>query len=86
MIRKRKDDDKGVRIEVQDGNGADALDKKEQAAAEPGRESLRVVIFGGGEYGFSLAQMLESWDCRVRIFEKDEQLCQQLTERLGRAL
>ena len=27
--------------------------------------------------------MLESWDCRVRIFEKDEQLCQELTERLN---
>src|SRR5690606_9567527 len=30
--------------------------------------SLRVVIFGGGEYGLSLATMLESWNCRVRIF------------------
>jgi trk system potassium uptake protein TrkA len=47
------------------------------------REDLRVVIFGGGEYGFALAQMLESWDCRVRIFEKDPDLCQQLTERLS---
>ncbi len=46
-------------------------------------EAMRVVIFGGGEYGFALAQMLESWDCRVRIFEKDEKLCQELTERLG---
>lgn len=46
-------------------------------------DSMRVVIFGGGEYGFALAQMLESWDCRVRIFEKDEKLCQELTERLG---
>ncbi len=45
-------------------------------------ETMRVVIFGGGEYGFALAQMLESWDCRVRIFEKDEKLCQELTERL----
>jgi trk system potassium uptake protein TrkA len=48
-----------------------------------GGEDLRVVIFGGGEYGFSLAQMLESWDCRVRIFEEDAELCHQLTERLG---
>lgn len=46
-------------------------------------ESMRVVIFGGGEYGSALAQMLESWDCRVRIFEKDEKLCQELTERLS---
>ncbi|MCH2063557.1 MAG: Trk system potassium transporter TrkA [Roseibacillus sp.] len=46
-------------------------------------EAMRVVIFGGGEYGFALAQMLESWDCRVRIFEKDEKVCQELTERLS---
>lgn len=46
-------------------------------------DSMRVVIFGGGEYGFALAQMLESWDCRVRIFEKDEKVCQELTERLS---
>jgi trk system potassium uptake protein TrkA len=44
---------------------------------------MRVVIFGGGEYGFSLAQMLESWDCRVRIFEEDPERCKELTERLG---
>ncbi|NNC88334.1 MAG: Trk system potassium transporter TrkA [Akkermansiaceae bacterium] len=47
------------------------------------RDSHRIVIFGGGEYGFALAQMLESWDCRVRIFEKDVKLCQMLTERLS---
>ena len=47
------------------------------------REALRVVIFGGGEYGFALAQMLESWDCRVRIFEKNAKICQHLTERLS---
>lgn len=47
------------------------------------RDGLRVVIFGGGEYGFALAQMLDSWKCRVRIFEEDPKLCQQLTERLG---
>ncbi len=46
-------------------------------------ESLRVVIFGGGEYGFTLAQMLESWDCRVRIFEQDEALCKKLVDRLS---
>lgn len=44
---------------------------------------LRVVIFGGGEYGFSLAQMLESWDCKVRIFEKDRELCEALSDRLN---
>ncbi len=47
------------------------------------RSRLRVVIFGGGEYGFSLAEMLESWDCRVRIFEKDEKICQSLADRLS---
>ncbi|GAA5482534.1 Trk system potassium transporter TrkA [Haloferula sargassicola] len=46
-------------------------------------ESLRVVIFGGGEYGFTLAQMLESWDCRVRIFEQDEAICKSLVDRLS---
>ena len=46
-------------------------------------DSLRVVIFGGGEYGFSLAQMLESWDCRVRIFEQDEAVCKSLVDRLS---
>lgn len=45
-------------------------------------ERLKVVIFGGNEYGFSLAQMLESIDCEVRIFEKDPRLCSRLTDRL----
>lgn len=48
-----------------------------------GNEAPRVVIFSGGEYGFSLAQMLESWNFRVRIFESDPELCQNLTERLS---
>ena len=43
------------------------------------KEQLRVVVFGGGEYGFSLAQMLESFDCKVRIIEKDAHRAQQLT-------
>lgn len=42
-------------------------------------EDLRVVVFGGGEYGFSLAQMLESFDCKVRIIEKSVDRAQQLT-------
>lgn len=46
-------------------------------------DSLRVVIFGGGEYGFSLAQMLESWNCKVRIFEKDQHRALELTDRLS---
>jgi len=42
-------------------------------------DALRVIIFGGGEYGFSLAQMLESCNCKVRIFEKDPTRAQELT-------
>ena len=42
-------------------------------------EVARVVIFGGGEYGFSLAQMLESFQCKVRILEKDPQRAEELT-------
>ena len=49
---------------------------------QPKRERLRVVIFGGNEYGFSLAQMLESVDCDVRIFERDPALCAKLADRL----
>lgn len=48
-----------------------------------GLEGLKVVIFGGGEYGFALAQMLESWDCKVRIFEKDQERCHELADRLA---
>ncbi len=48
-------------------------------------DKLRVVIFGGNEYGFSLAQMLESVDCTVRVFERDAQLCLSLADRLTNA-
>jgi trk system potassium uptake protein len=51
--------------------------------SQPRRERLRVVIFGGDEYGFTLAQMLESVDCSVRIFEKDPALCARLANRLA---
>jgi trk system potassium uptake protein TrkA len=47
------------------------------------QEKLRVVIFGGNEYGFTLAQMLESVDCTVRVFERDAALCAKLTDRLS---
>ncbi len=47
------------------------------------KDGPRVVIFGGGEYGFSLAQMLESWNCRVRIFERDPQAAAELSNRLS---
>ncbi|WP_018969445.1 Trk system potassium transporter TrkA [Rubritalea marina] len=46
-------------------------------------QQMKVVIFGGGEYGFTLAQMLESLNCRVRIFEKDPIRAQELTDRLS---
>jgi trk system potassium uptake protein TrkA len=47
------------------------------------KDRLRVVIFGGNEYGFTLAQMLESLDCSVRVFEQDAALCAKLTDRLS---
>jgi trk system potassium uptake protein len=50
---------------------------------ESRREKLRVVIFGGNEYGFTLAQMLESVDCTVRLFERDAALCAKLADRLS---
>ena len=45
-------------------------------------EEANIVIFGGGEYGFSLAQTLESWNCRIRILEHDAELCQELSDKL----
>lgn len=48
------------------------------------REALGVAIFGGGEYGFSLAQMLESEHCRVRILEQDAKVCQNLVGLLSK--
>jgi len=46
------------------------------------QEHPRVVIFGGGEYGAAVAEMLRSWKCKVRIFEADADLCDDLTTRL----
>jgi len=48
-------------------------------------DKLRVVIFGGNEYGFSVAQMLESTDCTVRVFERDPAICASLADRLTNA-
>ncbi len=50
-----------------------------------GTNKLKVVIFGGNEYGFSLAQMLESIDCTVRVFERDPALCASMADRLVNA-
>ncbi|MFV0338703.1 MAG: Trk system potassium transporter TrkA [Chthoniobacterales bacterium] len=50
----------------------------------PTREDRRVVIFGGGEYGLALAQMLESGGFRTRIFERDRDRCEVLSHLLRR--
>lgn len=51
-----------------------------------GKEAAaNVAIFGGGDYGFSLAETLEGWNNRVRIFENDAKRCDELTERLTSA-
>lgn len=49
-----------------------------------GREETRVVIFGGGEYGFALAQMLEGGRFRTRIIERDPKRCEYLSKVLQR--
>jgi trk system potassium uptake protein len=47
---------------------------------------MSVVIFGGGEYGFTLAQMLEGGGQRVRLLERDPKLCRRLSESLRRTV
>jgi trk system potassium uptake protein TrkA len=47
---------------------------------------MRVVILGGGEYGFSLAQMISGWNCKVRIFERDPVLAESIAEQLTGAI
>jgi trk system potassium uptake protein TrkA len=48
-----------------------------------GKEApANVAIFGGGEYGYSLAETLEGWNSRVRIFETDLKRCDEISERL----
>ncbi len=46
------------------------------------RDTMRVVIFGGGEYGTALAQMLAPWRCRVRILDHDPVRCQEISDLL----
>ncbi|MGC1481883.1 MAG: Trk system potassium transporter TrkA [Chthoniobacterales bacterium] len=48
------------------------------------RAETRVVIFGGGEYGFALAQMLEGGRFRTRIIERDAGRCEYLSKVLQR--
>ncbi|MEM6911827.1 MAG: Trk system potassium transporter TrkA [Verrucomicrobiota bacterium] len=50
------------------------------------QEQPRVVILGGGEYGFALAQMLEASHFRVRIFEVDRERAEELANRLEKAV
>ena len=53
--------------------------------ADTHEAQANIVIFGGDEYGFSLAQTLEGWNCRVRILEADADRCAELTELLPNA-
>lgn len=48
----------------------------------PKGPEVNIVIFGGGEYGFALAELLADWHCRVRIFESDRDRCEELSELL----
>jgi len=49
------------------------------------RAETKVVIFSGGEYGATLAQMLEGkGHFQVRIIEHDKHRCEELAERLQR--
>lgn len=49
------------------------------------RAETKVVIFSGGEYGVTLAQMLEGKDhFHVRIIEHDKDRCEELVELLQR--
>ncbi len=43
---------------------------------------LNVVIFGGDDYGFALAQTLEGGEFRTRVLEKDRRLCENLGQKL----
>lgn len=46
--------------------------------------SRRVVIFGGGDVGLTLARMLENGPFQVRLLEKDKARCEFLTRILNR--
>lgn len=53
---------------------------------EVDERDVNVVIFGGGEYGFALAQMLEGRRYRVRIIERDPKVCRELSSMLQRTI
>ncbi len=63
---------------------SEAIDKFSSSHTSHSDEGRRVVIFGGGEYGFTLAQMLDAWNFKVRIFDRDPAVCEDLTHRLSR--
>lgn len=46
------------------------------------QDPATVVIFGGGEYGAAVAELLRSWKCKVRVMEADPALSASLTARL----
>jgi len=50
-----------------------------QTSGTPEQHHKRVFIFGGGEYGFALAQMLESDSFRTRIMESNQTFCDDLS-------
>lgn len=54
--------------------------QEKEGTKEP---ETNVVIFGGGEYGFSLAQTMESWNSRIRIFEANSDRCEHLSDSLA---
>ena len=59
---------------------AEGLRKLHLAEKENGK--LNVVIFGGDDYGFALAQTLEGGNFHTRIIEKDRRVCEQLGRQL----
>ncbi|NDC60129.1 MAG: Trk system potassium transporter TrkA, partial [Alphaproteobacteria bacterium] len=59
---------------------ADGIGKLHASAEANARQN--VIIFGGGDYGFALAQTLEGGAFRTRIIEKDRRVC----ENIGRQL
>lgn len=53
----------------------------------PLKRRRKVIIFGGGEYGFSLAQMLEGGGAyEVRILESDKARCEEIAGSLNRTV
>ena len=42
----------------------------------------RVVIVGGGSYGFALAKKMEAWNYKVRVFERDQEHAEKIADEL----